>query len=179
MELTPKLTARFGWFFAGHLPVSVLSLGTVILTYLGFAHKTEVFPTVMWLLLVGMLALYIPAGALVARARGWKAPDAREGLLAVVLPAAVAWVWALGGWLLMVCGRSDVGMWMLLSTAFFATPSFLLMLLVLPGAAGHYAWAPVLWYGAMFLAGLLPPLLFFWGTLLPKRRLTSGENVIE
>ena len=35
------------------------------------------------------------------------------------------------------------------------------------------------WFAAMFLAGLLPPLLFFLGSLLPKKRLTTAKNVIK
>ena len=35
------------------------------------------------------------------------------------------------------------------------------------------------WFAAMFLAGLLPPMLFFLGSLLPKKRLTTAKNVIK
>ena len=97
----------------------------------------------------------------------------------MLLPALTAWAWALTGWgLVTLTPQSEVGMWMLLSTGLFATPSFFLMLLTLLHLATEPLWQPV-WYLAMGLAGLLPPLLFVLGSILPKRRLTTAENVIN
>lgn len=92
---------------------------------------------------------------------------------AVLYPALLAWGWALGGWLLFVAGLSwslagSVGSLMLLSTYFLAAPSFLLML---TGLQSDLAFTTLTfslqWYGLIFLAGLLPPLLFCLGSLLP------------
>lgn len=67
-----------------------------------------------------------------------------------------------------------------------ASPSALFMLLTLDLLSGSLRDAGVnaffqssAWFAAMFLAGLLPPMLFFLGSLLPKKRLTTAKNVIK
>lgn len=47
------------------------------------------------------------------------------------------------------------------------------------GRRGKRLFQSSAWFAAMFLAGLLPPMLFFLGSLLPKKRLTTAKNVIE
>lgn len=176
MEGRVLARGRARWFFAGHMVVTAASL--LLLLALG-ALDVNVEDRPAWVLLGVMLALYVPAGWITARWQGWSRPTPGEGVRAVLLPALTAWAWALTGWgLVTLTPQSGVWMWMLLSTGLFATPSFFLMLLTLFQLATEPLWQPV-WYLAMGLAGLLPPLLFVLGSILPKRRLTTAENVIN
>ena len=96
------------------------------------------------------------------------------------------------GLLLLFSGREALfplaftGFALLVSTFLLASPSALFMLLTLDLLSGSLRDAGVnaffqssAWLAAMFLAGLLPPLLFFLGSLLPKKRLTTAKNVIK
>lgn len=166
--------ARFSAFAVGHFSLSIP--GAFVLLFLLISEGR------LLLVVLVSMSLYLPAGILTARWWGWPLPDLKTGLFSVLLPALCACSWAFGGWVLALMEGSTAmaGATMLLSSALFASPSFSLMLLTL--CSGHFGdpW----WYGSMVLASLLPPLLFFLGTLLPpwlggKRRLTSGENVIK
>ena len=42
------------------------------------------------------MALYVPAGWVVSRLRGWPRPDRKTGCKAVLYPALCAWGWAFG-----------------------------------------------------------------------------------
>ena len=167
---------RFLGFAGGHLVLSVLGHMAAWMVLL-----LIVATGAMWALAAGLMLLYVPVGALAARAGKWPLPGRREGALAVLLPALCAWVWAFGGWALLTAGLdplSVVSAYLLLSTALLASPSFYMMLAILtdvPGGMGDWA---LLWYGGIFLAGLLPPLLFFLGSLLGARRHTP-ENEDE
>ena len=166
---------RFLGFAVGHLAASLLGF----LVYWGFGALLSGGEEKMWCLTGMMMLLYVPAGAVTARLKGWPLPGRREGALAVLLPALCAWVWAFGGWALLTAGLdplSVVSAYLLLSTALLASPSFYMMLAILtdvPGGMGDWA---LLWYGGIFLAGLLPPLLFFLGSLLGARRHTPEKE---
>lgn len=146
-----------------------------------------------WYVLL-LMALYVPAGWAVSHLRGWPRPDRKTTCRAVLYPALCAWGWAFGGLglLLLFSGREALfplaftGFALLVSTFLLASPSALFMLLTLDLLSGSLRDAGVnaffqssAWFAAMFLAGLLPPLLFFLGSLLPKKRLTTAKNVIE
>lgn len=177
--MTPSPASRFGGFAAGHFVVTALC--APLLFCLPYFFDTAVTP-LGWL---WMMALYVPAGWISSALRGWERPSPKEGVKAILCPALLAWSWAFGGWLLFLAGLAwpavgPAGSFMLLSTCFLAAPSFTLMLTALQGGPTFTALAlSPGWYGCMLLAGLLPPLLFFLGSLLPKRRLTKAENVIE
>lgn len=119
------------------------------------------------------MLLYVPAGYAVSRFRCWPVPGRWNGIKAVLYPALCAWAWAFGGLFLLffrgdsVSVLSYAGFFLLLSTFYLATPSCLLvmltMILSLDGAL------PWLWAAGIVAAGLLPPLLFFLGSLLPSR----------
>ena len=111
-------------------------------------------------------------------------------LMALYVPAG----WAFGGCglLLLFSGREALfplaftGFALLAFSFLLASPSALFMLLTLDLLSGSLRDAGVnaffqssAWFAAMFLAGLLPPLLFFLGSLLPKKRLTTAKNVIK
>ena len=137
-------------------------------------------------LALGMMALYVPAGWVVSALRRWGRPTRKQWVKAVLYPALFAWGWALAGWLPMLCGQftpglAGLGLHLLLSTYFLACPSFTFMLAALERGIELAAWSSFgpAWYACMVLAGLLPPLLFFLGSLLPKKRLTKPENVVE
>lgn len=178
--MTPSPASRFGGFAAGHFVVTALCAPLIFL-----------MPDLLILTATPLRALlliavfYLSAGWIVASLRGWARPSPKEGLKAVLYPALFAWGWAFGGWLLFLCPFDPVrnmGFLALISTYFLACPSFIFMLSALSfsltDALLDMAFLP-LWYLCMFLAGLLPPLLFFLGSLLAKRRLTTAENVIE
>lgn len=178
--MTPSPASRFGGFTAGHFVVTALCAPLIFL----MPGLLLLVATPLRALLL-MAVLYLLAGWIVASLRGWARPSPREGLKAVLYPALFAWGWAFGGWLLFLCPLSplrNAGFLVLISTYFLACPSFVFMLAAmsffLTDVLFDMAFLP-LWYLCMFLAGLLPPLLFFLGSLLPKRRLTKAENVIE
>ena len=146
-----------------------------------------------WYVLL-LMALYVPAGWVVSRLRGWPRPDRKTGCKAVLYPALCAWGWAFGGCglLLLFSGREALfplaftGFALLAFSFLLASPSALFMLLPLDLLSGSLRDAGVnaffqssAWFAAMFLAGLLPPMLFFLGSLLPKKRLTTAKNVIK
>lgn len=167
--MSPSPASRFGGFAAGHFVVTALC--APLLFCLPYFFDTAVTPlTAVW-----MMALYLPAGWVVSALRGWSRPAPKEGLKAVLCPALFAWGWALVGWLLTLYGQylpplGIVGIYMLLSTYVLAAPSFALMLAAIRGELALTGLALSFpWYGCMFLAGLLPPLLFFLGSLLPHR----------
>ena len=178
--MTSSPASRFGGFAAGHFVVTALC--APLLFCLPYCFDTDVTP-LGWL---WMMALYIPAGWIVAALRGWERPSPKEGWKAVLYPALFAWGWAFGGWLLFTCPSllNGIGFWMLMSTYFLACPSFMLMLTALDQIADVTAQSAfgLTWYLCMFLAGLLPPLLFFLGSLLPHRvkedfhEKTNGNN---
>lgn len=180
--MTPSPASRFGGFATGHFVVTTIC-ALLLLALLCLSVDTATPLTIVW-----TMALYIPAGWLVSTLWSWERPTPKEGLKAVLYPALVAWGWALVGWLLTLAGEffpsaCMVGLQLLLSTAFLATPSFVLMLFSLPNGLtlSQMALSPS-WYGCIFLAGLLPPLLFFLGSLLPHRvkedfhEKTNGNN---
>lgn len=179
MKPSGTVRGRFGGFAAGHFALSFLCL----LLWFLLAGSGE-FPALPVYAAVPML-LYVPAGYAVSSLRGWPAPDRKTARKAVLYPALCAWAWAFGGWFLLwtaaaaeIPALAYVGLTLLLSTFLLAAPSFLFMLLAVSLALeGDGIWW--LWYLCMVLAGLLPPLLFFLGSILPKRQLTSAENVIE
>ena len=57
------------------------------------AHGRALFS---WYVLL-LMALYVPAGWVVSRLRGWPRPDRKTGCKAVLYPALCAWGWAFGG----------------------------------------------------------------------------------
>lgn len=172
--MTPSPASRFGGFAAGHFVVTALCAPLIFL----MPGLLTLAATPLRAVLL-MAVFYLPAGWIVAALRGWRRPSPKTGLKAVLYPALFAWGWAFGGWLLFICPLSplgNVGFLMLLSTYFLACPSFVFMLAALNFSLGVpldslLANAPFLplWYLCMFLAGLLPPLLFFLGSLLPHR----------
>lgn len=164
--MTPSPASRLGGFAAGHFVITALCAPLLFLEPQVFASVSSPLQA-LW-----MMVLYLPAGWVMAAVRRWNRPTPKEGVKAVLWPALLAWGWAFGGWRLLICPSllSGIGFWMLTSTYFLACPSFVFMLAALGQNADLTAWSTVgfTWYFSMFLAGLLPPLLFFLGSLLPR-----------
>lgn len=174
--MTPSPASRFGGFASGHFVITALCAPLLFFSPL-LVESLPILPLVLLL-----MALYLPAGWIVAALRCWERPTLKEGMKAVLYPALFAWGWAFGSWLLFcIPSLSSLGMWLLLSTYFLACPSFMLMLAVLAQVTDVTVWSAysLTWYLFMILAGLLPPLLFFLGSILPKKRLTTAQNMIE
>ena len=191
MRTQTSLKARFCGFAAGHFTISLL--GYALYFWGAFSDFVIEFPILPVLTGVLML-LYIPAGFLVARLFHWTRPSRKRAVQAVALPAGIALFFA-GVSLLMLFGGSaaadwaehlgkstdaaaavaGTGMFALLSTVFWASPSFFLMLL----ATMAFLENGILWLLCILPAAILPPLLFFLGSILGKRELTSAENVIK
>ena len=134
-----------------------------------------------------------PQAGSVSRLRGWPAqtgkPAARQCSIPPCAPGAGP-----SGAAAFCCSSRGGGAVPLAFTGFallalsflLASPSALFMLLTLDLLSGSLRDAGVnaffqssTWFAAMFLAGLLPPMLFFLGSLLPKKRLTTAKNVIK
>lgn len=154
------------------------------------AHGRALFS---WYVLL-LMALYVPAGWVVSRLRGWPRPDRKTGLQGSALSRPVRLGLGLRGLrpsaaLLGAGGAVPPrlhGFALLALSFLLASPSALFMLLTLDLLSGSLRDAGVnaffqssAWFAAMFLAGLLPPMLFFLGSLLPKKRLTTAKNVIK
>ena len=114
-----------------------------------------------------LLLAYAAAGIWCAGKKRWGPFGSRnEGLLAFLDPALIAWGW---GALVVLSLVLDAWILMLLlfcASIFLASPSALMVLLLL--RISFFGW-PGLILGA-FLAGGLPPLLFFLGSLLGGKK---------
>ena len=147
------------------------------------AHGRALFS---WYVLL-LMALYVPAGWVVSRLRGWPRPDRKTGCKAVLYPALCAWGWAFGGCglLLLFSGREALfplaftGFALLALSFLLASPSALFMLLTrgeLQNRSGLiYGQFSLVWgLGAVLLTGcaLFPDdagtIALNWGIQLPK-----------
>lgn len=169
MPTVTRVRARFGWFAVGHFTISAVGVLCFILLVWTDALWVEYEELVAWVLCVFLMLLYSLAGYLCSRNRKWSWPDHRHGLLAVLLPALVAWGVAAFG----LTTIEGVGAVFLLSTGFWASPSFLLMLISLTIVGVDFNG---LFLFFAFLAGFLPPLLFYWGSLLGVKPVDGGGN---
>ena len=154
---------RLGGFALGHLCVCAVMVPLVIWLMYPDGVRTAIF------CVVGML-LYPLAGFLIAKLRRWDRPNRKIGLWAVLAPALV------------VCLLFGVGLWpqpimqfgayYLLSSVFWATPSFFLMLFYWYLSAQSW-WLFVLCF---VLACALPPALFHLGALLGGKAVDNSKN---
>ena len=214
MKERGTVRGRFGGFAIGHLTVSLLGFVLIWLgrgALDGISRATAV-DTLMDLrtpaavgLAVLLMLLYVPAGYGTAWARRWPAPDRRTSVKAVLYPGLCAWGFAALGFVLMFGGSfltgwgaarglgtglpqamAVCGMFLLLSTVLWASPSFFCVLLVFLGALTldlTDPQDPVLILLGQGLLGLgllssafLPPLLFHLGALAAARR-RAGAGV--
>lgn len=174
MEMSePKKTTqreRFEGFALSHVLISVIGFGIGLPVGLGLANLSE-FEWFIAVAIAGdavLLLVYAFAGAWMARKKQWSFPQRfREGVRAFLAPALIAW-----GWAALVIFSVFAAVWPLLMVEFFgsmvfAFPSFLMVYLALVlnwlvSEVDFCLWA--------VLAGGIPPLLFFLGSLLGSRR---------
>lgn len=185
------LDARFNGFAAAHLSLSALVLLAIMVLPRLTTMTTK---TALWnwfeegvpLVVALLMGIYFPLGMLVARVKKWTAPQTRrERVLAVLRPAAVAWVWALvvlvTVWL-NVLGvvemRPELFMALLTLSFLFASPSSYVMLFSFAVDWPSSVAGKVIFLNLQgFLVGLLPPLLFALGSFWQaKRQMTDEEK---
>ena len=194
MRSRGTVPGRFGGFAVGHFALVLLYILFALLPRAEISAPSPLSQVLSALSFFVPILCYLPAGYVVSRLRRWPRPDRKTAFLSVLFPTLCAWGWAFGGLglLLLFSGREALfplaftGFALLALSFLLASPSALFMLLTLDLLSGSLRDAGVnaffqssAWFAAMFLAGLLPPLLFFLGSLLPKKRLTTAKNVIE
>lgn len=181
MSSSTSVRARFGWFAIGHFCVSAIGLGGMALFFsvmdlwAGWANGGMLLP---WTLCAALMALYLPAGYLCAKHRKWSRPSHQRSVLAVLLPALAAWGFAAVGLALsFIDETSSAGLMLLASSAIWASPSFVLMLLSMVGlflTGGGLL--DGFFFIFLFFAGLLPPFLFHLGAIRGAKPVDNGEN---
>ena len=163
--------ARLAGFAISHFAISGIGFAASLFVFALSTQSAEgfLYRHSVWLILGDalLLLLYAGAGYWCAREKRWGPFGSRnEGLWAFLDPALIAWGWgalvvfslALDAWILML--------FLFCASLFLASPSSILVLLVIvywpSGWVGLPVWA--------LLAGGLPPLLFFLGSLLGGKK---------
>ena len=163
---------RFDQFVLGHLGVSLL-WSAVWFAVAVWGRMTLAEPVYVGTVAMAILS-YAFAGWRIARKEGWRRPDRRESVRAVLVPACVAWGWGalaiVSVYVFLLGGEVNLalsGLFLAL-TWVLAAPSSRLGLLCLGGLLEVPPSLRLLLYIAstVFLAGLLPPLLFWLGSWL-------------
>lgn len=163
--------ARLAGFAISHFSISGIGFTASLFVFALSTQSTEGFlwRYSAWLILgnVFLLLLYAGAGYWCAREKKWGAFGSRkECLWAFLDPALIAW-----GWGALVVLSLALNAWPLLlilfcASLFLASPSAIMVLLAMVywplGLPGLCLWA--------ILAGGLPPLLFFLGSLLGGKK---------
>ena len=165
---------RLAAFAKSHFIISGVGFAAAVVLF----ALTTVLPSFLdfWIPVAAeivLLVFYAIAGFWHARKNRWKFSCFREGLWAFLDPALIAW-----GWAALVLLSLFLNVWPLLSfvfiaSAFLASPSFLMVLLALTGSLLVGEWGFVLW---AVLAGGIPPLLFFLGSLWGSRKGLKTEE---
>ncbi len=163
-EKRTTLGQRFCGFAMGHLILSVLLVffGPIFLA----SRWNE-----SWLYLapIFLMGIYFPAGVCVSWVEGWTVPQSdRERMMAIILPAAVAWFWVCVVFFAISVETGELLMVVFYLSMILATPSSILAILfaVLIPSEG--------WGGLMLggmIAGFLPPLLFELGSFWQSDRM--------
>lgn len=170
-----SLRARFAGFAGGHFVLSALGM----LIAFGMFGAAEAGVGLLAALCALLMLLYVPVGAFVAHLLEWERPTVWAWLRAVALTGGIACLWGFGGFALCLTEPTALlGFCLLMSTAILASPSFCLMFLVVIQLmeVNSPGWA-LLWFPAIAVAALLPPVLFFTGALLvSKKRSRTGPE---
>ena len=162
---------RLSAFILGHTLCSVLYFFVSFLNFRQAGPASSTIAVAQIYLL--QAALYLLAGCLFSLLRRWPRPGRETAILSVCLPTLLAWVWVAAsagvgifGSLAGIPALDVAGSWMLFSTVYWAPASALFVFLSLLYSLGGLPWLGLV---CVPLAGLLPPLLFFLGSLLPHR----------
>lgn len=171
MHTRDSLPGRLGAFILGHILCSVLYFFFSLLNFRQAEPVSSAIAVVQIYLLPA--ALYLLVGCLFSLLRHWPRPGRKIAILSVFLPTLLAWGWVAAGVGIGLFGSlagipelDHAGTWMLFSTLYWAPASALFVFLSLLSSLGGL---PRLWLVCIPLSGLLPPLLFYWGSLLPHR----------
>lgn len=180
MESCPtSIPARFGWFAAGHLIVSLITCGVMFCIAFPLSALAEGVPS--WLPLTIMtgstvfaIGGYFIAGAYTAKARRWTPPSSKEdAVLAVLLPALVAWTWegvAIAGMAGETAFLQALAAFLLYIALFLAAPSVLFIFFCATILGAGMFFDDMSFWVMVVLAGFLPPLLFALGSFWQASR---------
>ena len=165
----PTTTAqRFGGFAVAHLAYSLLSSPVFFLL---FSAEEEVL---LWLVPLGMMALYYPLGRLTAWLEEWTSPQTgRERILAVVWPTLVAWSWVCVVLVSLAGEWGDLLIPVFGLSVLLAAPSSLFTLVFFSGLS-RAGMMVSLGFTGLF-AGILPPLFFALGSFRQASVKHNGE----
>ncbi len=165
---------RLAGFAKSHFIISGIGFFVLLPLYALFSQSDQwcaVFVPVACILMLG----YAFAGFQCGRKNQWGPFGGwKEGLWPFLDPALIAW-----GWAVLVVLSLFLNAWALMLILFFASmllasPSSLLVLLVISSPTLQSGWLG--FFLAAFLAGGLPPLLFFLGSLLAGKRKVGTED---
>ena len=174
--------ARLAGFAKSHFVISGIGFLVLLPLYAVFSqsggmirsHWCAVFVPIACILMLG----YAVAGFLIGRKNQWGAFAGRkEGLWAFLDPALIAWGWAAIVVLSLVLDAWALMLILFFASMFLASPSSLLVLLVITSPSPQGGWLG--FFLAAFLAGGLPPLLFFLGSLLAGKKNDAAERSAE
>lgn len=154
---------RFGGFALAHLSLSVLSLALWMLIL-----SVELPWGVNMTFSIITLLIYFPLGMFAAWMEGWTVPfTAGERWQAVLYPTAVAWAWVGVVISALLSGNGPFFLLVFPTSMLFAAPSSVFILVTLPLWDRGELWGGLALVG--LLAGVLPPLLFAWGSFCQAR----------
>lgn len=171
------LSERFGGFANGHFSITFV---VALFVYFGFFICGAIVKDRLWINVIMTIAtilsigVYFPAGVLAAKGGEWTVPKEEDKILAVLQPAAAAWIWVL---IVIFSVLTDglLALCVFFISMLFAAPSSILVL-CFSGfwASGSYGEGTVKLFLIGLLAGFLPPLLFalgsFWQSARMERR---------
>lgn len=174
--------ARLAGFAISHFAISGVGFAVGLFVFAFIMQSTEetLARYDLWAVLGEslLLLLYAVAGFWSAQEKQWgPVRSFKEGLWTFLDPALIAW-----GWGALVVLSLALNVWPLLlfllpASLFLASPSSFLVLLALP--AGFFGLG---WLGfclLALLAGGIPPLLFFLGSLFGGKKSSSAKEGAE
>ncbi len=161
---------RFEGFAMAHLGLSCLGFFPFWLLILGMAAGTEGFGyTGAWGIAAVYLLAYFPLGMATAWLNNWTVPlTDRERWQAVIYPTAVAWAWVGVVVLSLSAANGPLLIMAFYASVLLAAPSSGLVLMAMPLWGAYDTLEALVLTG--LLAGILPPLLFTWGSFWASGR---------
>ena len=178
-EIREKRVARLAGFAKSHFIISGAGFCVMLPVYaiLSCIDQRQ-YTSLQIVATVFLLLAYIPAGVWCAGKKQWGAFGSwKEGLWAFLDPALIAWGWAALVVLSLLLDVWPLLLFLFCASLFLAAPSSLLVLLAMP-----VSFFGLGWFGfclLALLAGGIPPLLFFLGSLLGGRRIVTDEPPAE
>lgn len=174
--------ARLSGFAKSHFIISGIGFVVLLPLYAVFSQSGEsiqshwcaVFVSVACLLML----MYFFAGFWCAQKKQWGSfCDRKEGLWAFLDPALIAWGWAAFVILSMFLDAWGLMLILFFASIFLASPSSLIVLLTITSPVMLIGWPG--FFLIAFLAGGVPPLLFFLGSLFAGKARAAGSAIAE